>query len=183
MRLASPAARRMASRSVAGNRSMTSTVATALTAASANCRTEDSRAMSCCIRKLADYTECLPKARISMIRGERRSLRPDAALDDRLGHTADGDNVRRSTVVTAVLLGSVVDLVKRLHHHLLQPAVHLGLVPEELLQVLRPFEIGDGHTASTSKNVGQHHHLLTTEHKVGFRCGRSIGGFGYDPGP
>src|SRR5664279_154662 len=70
------------------------------------------------------------------------TLGPDAALDDCLGHAADGDNVCRSAIVTAVLLGSVVYLVKRLHHRLLQPAVDFGLVPEELLQVLYPFEIG-----------------------------------------
>src|ERR1022692_3332367 len=111
------------------------------------------------------------------------TLGPDAALDDCLGDTPDGDNVCRSAIVTAVLLGSVVNLVKRLHHRLLQPAVYFGLVPEELLQVLYPFEIGDSHTAGIGENVGQHHHLFTAEHEVGFWCRRAVGGFGDDLGP
>src|SRR5664279_1715224 len=111
------------------------------------------------------------------------TLGPDAALDDCLGDTPDGDNVCRSPIVTAVLLGSVVYLVKRLHHRLLQPTIHFGLVPKELLQVLYPFEIGDSHTAGIGEDVGQHHHLFTTEHEVGFRCRRAVGGFGDDLGP
>src|ERR1019366_853329 len=113
----------------------------------------------------------------------RSTLGPDAALDDCLGDTPDGDNVCCSAIVTAVLLGSVVNLVKRLHHRLLQPAVYFGLVPEELLQVLYPFEIGDSHTAGIGENVGQHHHLFTAEHEVGFWCRRAVGGFGDDLGP
>src|SRR5208337_674817 len=56
MRGASPTARKMALLSAAGERSMTSTLATALIAAAVNCSTNGSCTIACCMMEHAAYT-------------------------------------------------------------------------------------------------------------------------------
>ena len=50
--------------------------------------------------------------------------------------------------------------IQSLHKGLLQDAVefahHLALVPEEALQILHPFKVGNDHTAGIAENVGDH---------------------------
>ena len=51
-------------------------------------------------------------------------------------------------------------------HDPLQPAVHLVLVPAEVLEVLHPLEVGHHHAAGVGQHVGHHQHALVHEDLV-----------------
>src|SRR5690242_5784059 len=69
-------------------------------------------------------------------------LRPDSSGLGGVRHPPDGQDVSSGPHVNAVLFRRAVHVVKSAYHDLLQPAVHVVLVPPELLQVLHPFEVG-----------------------------------------
>lgn len=70
--------------------------------------------------------------------------------------------------------GAVEDLVF--------PPHHLTLFPEQLLQVLHPFEIADDDTTRIAKHVGDDEDLVPAfiQHQIGLGRGRAVGGFGKD---
>ena len=58
-------------------------------------------------------------------------------------------------------------------------AHHLALVPEEALQILHPFEVGDDHAACIAENVGDHKNLRTLgDDRIRLRRGRAVRAFG-----
>ena len=77
--------------------------------------------------------------------------------------------------VTIVVEGAVEDLVFAPHHFL--------FLPEQLLQILHPFEIADHDAAGIAENVGNQEHLALAlfQHQVGVRRGRAVGAFRQHP--
>src|SRR5689334_21478834 len=53
-------------------------------------------------------------------------------------------------------------------HHLFEAQVDVVLVPEQVILVLHPFEVGDGHAAGVAQDVGNQEHALLVEDTVGF---------------
>ena len=60
---------------------------------------------------------------------------------------------------------------ERLAHDGSELAVHLTLVPAEVLKVLDPLEVGDDDPAGVRHHVGNHVDALVTEDLVGDRGG------------
>jgi len=60
---------------------------------------------------------------------------------------------------------------------------HLGLVPEETLEALYPFKVGNDYTAGVTKYIRDYENFVPTfgQYFIGFHGGRSIGAFGQDP--
>ena len=77
-------------------------------------------------------------------------------------------------------------------HHVVEGAIedrvfaprHLLFLPEQLLQVLHPFEVADHDAAGIAENVGDQEHfaLPLLQHQVGVRRGRAIGALGQHRG-
>jgi hypothetical protein len=59
---------------------------------------------------------------------------------------------------------------------------HLGLVPEETLEALYPFKVGNDYTAGVAKYIRDYENFVPTveQHLVGFDSRRSIGPFRQD---
>src|SRR5215510_2544022 len=64
-----------------------------------------------------------------------------------LGHAIDAAHQRGRPQIDAVLTRDAPHVLEGTLHQPDQPVVHLLLAPEELLEALHPFEIGDGHPA------------------------------------
>ncbi len=61
-------------------------------------------------------------------------------------------------------------------HNALQAIVNLVLGPEEALQILHPFKVADGYTASVGQNIGNNSNTSVIKDVISFGIGRAIGG-------
>lgn len=75
----------------------------------------------------------------------------------------------------------VPDLIEDGSHHIHQTGLDLVGTPEEALQILDPFEGGDGDAAGVGQDVGQHHDAAFQQDGLGFGGGATVGAFGYEP--
>ena len=64
-----------------------------------------------------------------------------------------------------------------LDHHSLQAAVHIVFIPEQLLQILHPLEVGNSHASRIRKNVRNDHDPALVQRGVGVGSCRTIGCF------
>src|SRR5450759_707917 len=80
------------------------------------------------------------------------------------------------------LVGLRAHLLVCPRHDVVEALVDLALLPEELLQVLDPLEIGDRHAARVGQDVGDQEHAFVGEDVIGFGGGRTIGSLSHDPG-
>src|SRR5262249_27020588 len=71
-------------------------------------------------------------------------------------------------------------LMKCLQYQLFQLVVDLLLAPQELLNILHPFEIGDGDAAGVAEDVGDDEDIAVFENRVGLRRGGAVGALGED---
>ena len=87
--------------------------------------------------------------------------------------------------IAAVRCGNLVD--PRTRHHVVEGAIedlvlaprHFLLFPEQLLQVLHPFEIADHDAAGIAEDVGYQEDLVLAlfQHQIGVGRGRPVGAF------
>ncbi len=97
--------------------------------------------------------KCLaPRQMLSGAAGEglERVLWVDPPDLGRLGDAGDGQEVGACAHIDFSLIGDIQNVVEALRHDLAELQVDLILTPEEGLQVLHPFEVGDGHPAGVS---------------------------------
>src|SRR5712691_7706046 len=98
----------------------------------------------------------------------RPRSRIDAAGERRLRDAMHRDHVRGRAHVDLVLLRHVENVVERLDHDLLEARVDRRLAPEEVLEVLDPFEIGHRDAAGVAQDVGDEERALVEEDAVRF---------------
>src|SRR5262249_39748645 len=101
-----------------------------------------------------------------------RSLKAAQALG--AGDAVDGDDVGRAAEVDLALLVDREDLLPGLFHALPELAVHLLLVPEELLEVLHPLQVRHGDAAVVDQDVRRHDDAALGELLVGAWRGRRV---------
>ena len=95
------------------------------------------------------------------------------------GDARDPDDERGFAEVAAVAR-ACRDVRVRLGHDLCELCVHLLLVPAELLDVLRPFEVGDGDSPGVGEDVGDHDDPGVVQGRVRDRCHRMVRGLDHD---
>src|SRR5438552_14581084 len=79
----------------------------------------------------------------------------DTAGLEGFGDALNADDVSGGAHVAVMMLLSIFDSVEGLAHDAAKLLVNLVLVPEELLQVLDPLEVGHCHPAGVTQDVGQ----------------------------
>src|SRR5919197_5680448 len=84
-----------------------------------------------------------------------------------LGDALHREAVRGDAHRQLAPLGEVPGLVESAAHDVVQLRVHLGLLPEVLLEALHPFEVRDDDAAGVREHVRQDEHALVLEDLVG----------------
>src|SRR5919204_1917747 len=92
----------------------------------------------------------------------------------RLGHPLHGDAVRGHAHARLARLPGRPGLVEGAHDDVVQLRVHLGLLPEVLLEALHPLEVGDDDAARVRQYVGEDEHALVLEDLVRGRRERAV---------
>src|SRR5215208_4837102 len=99
----------------------------------------------------------------------RVTLRIDTARDRCFGDALDGKAVGRKSHRYAAALVGGPGLVERARHDVVQLRIHLGLLPEVLLEALHPLEVRDHDASGIREDVGKHEHAFVLENLVGGR--------------
>src|SRR3954447_26019113 len=103
------------------------------------------------------------------------SLRDVAARPGRLYDALDPELVRRDARRRVVCLRLLRHLGEPALDDLLEAAVHLVLVPAEVLEVLDPLEVGHDHAARVAEHVWRDVDALVAEDAVRLRGRRAVG--------
>src|SRR5688500_17682767 len=101
-------------------------------------------------------------------------LRVDSADRACVGYALDSDEIGGGAHVDFFAAGHAGDVDVGAEQDLLHSVIDLIFVPEEVLQVLYPLEVGDDHTARVGEDVRHQIDSAVVENPVGFRACRSI---------
>ena len=88
---------------------------------------------------------------------------------------ADGEQVGAHAEVAALLVALGVDGIEAADHDVLEAVVDLVLRPEEVLQVLHPLEVADGHATGVREDVGDDGDAAFLEDRVGLGGSGAVG--------
>src|ERR1051325_445558 len=100
------------------------------------------------------------------------TLRIDSSDGRRISNSLHANDVGSRSHIDLVLPGRLEDIVISAEQYLLHLPIDLVLLPEELLQVLHPLEIGDDRATCVCQDVRHQIHALVIQNPVG---GRSRG--------
>src|SRR5947207_9767049 len=108
------------------------------------------------------------------------SLRPNTASTHGIGDAINRQDVGAGPQLHAVLGRCCVDVGKCFRHDALQTTVDVVFIPEQLLQVLHPLEVGNGNPARIGQHVRNHHDSAVVQQQVGIGRGRPVRRLGYN---
>ena len=91
---------------------------------------------------------------LSRVLDPASSLGVQPSVMHRRRHARDADHERSHAVGHPLLLRQIEDFPKRPEHDALELPVHLLDVPEKLLRVLDPLEVGGRYPAGVSQEIG-----------------------------
>src|SRR5436189_6071111 len=104
----------------------------------------------------------------------RTTLRIDAARRGGLRNPLNGEAVGAEPHRNVAVLVDGPGLVERARDDVVQLRVHLGLLPEVLLEALHPFEVGDHDAAGVGEDVRKDDDALVLEDLVRARRDRAV---------
>src|SRR6266581_6397470 len=110
----------------------------------------------------------------------RTTLGIDSACRGRFGDALHRKTVSGKAHRGAAALHRPPGLVERARDDVVQLRVHLGLLPEVLLEPLDPFEVGNDDPSGVREDVRENEHALLLEDLVGGRRHRAVGALDND---